>query len=91
MLGDESLAATLDAVLAHPLIKANRLARPEAPLADARAAWTETARRLARLAARDAPSGGGSDEAESLTAESEAWERRRAALEAGLGGDEAAE
>jgi DNA primase len=91
MLGDENLAATLDAVLAHPLIKANRLARPEAPLADARAAWAETAQRLARLAARDAPSGGGSDEADSLTAESEAWERRRAALEAGLGGDEAAE
>jgi DNA primase len=91
MLGDEELAATLDAVLSHPLIKANRLAQPEAPLADVRAAWAETARRHARLTARDASPGSGTEEADSLTAESEAWERRRAALEAGLGGDEAAE
>ncbi|MBM3732618.1 MAG: DNA primase [Acidimicrobiia bacterium] len=92
MLGNEELAATLDAVLSHPLIKANRLAQPETPVADARAAWAETARRHARLAARSAPEAGtGTDHADSLTAESEAWERRRAALEAGLGGDEAAE
>jgi DNA primase len=89
LLGDPALAATLAEVLAHPPIKAHRLVRPEAALADVRAAWAENARLHARLAARDDP--GKAGEAETLTAESEAWERRRAALEARLGGDEAAE
>ncbi len=89
LLGDPALAATLAEVLAHPTIKAHRLVRPEAAFADVRAAWAENARLHARLAAKDDP--GKVAEAETVTAQSEAWERRRAALAAGLGSDEAAE
>jgi DNA primase len=90
MLADEAASATLAEVLAHPPIKAHRLARPEAPLAEARAAWVETARLRERLASRDEP-GAPPVEAEALTAEPDAWERRKAQLAARLGGDEAAE
>ncbi len=84
-----ALAATLAEVLADPLIKAHRLLRPEASLADARATWTENAGLHARLVATT-----GADDPkdpEVLTTQAEAWERRQAALDAPNHGDEAAE
>jgi hypothetical protein len=65
------------------------MAQPGASLADARATWAEIARLHARLAAEADRGEPGASEA--LTVETEAWERRRAALAARLGGDEAAE
>lgn len=89
LLADPELAEILAEVLAHPLILAHRLLRPEASLADARATWAENAGLHARYAAAAEP--GEPKAPETLTAEPEAWERRKAALAQRLGGDEAAE
>ena len=88
-LADPILTATLAEVLAHPLIAAHRLLRSEASLADARATWAENANLHTRSAADAGPVETGKPE--TLTAEPEAWERRKAALAQRLGGDEAAE
>jgi DNA primase len=89
LLGDPALAATLAEVLAHPLIKAHRLVRPEASLADARATWAENASLHLRLAAAAGP--GEPREPETLTVEADAWERLRVTLDAPNQSDEAAE